>query len=227
MEENMLFEYNIVEGRTIEDVWREIMWCAVRKGYDYKVQVGSYVGQIRRQLDYAVLRVLEPSIRPLGVRVPEGCGIPAPTDDEKIWRYFQKYLLSAEKGVNEDYTYGMYIAPQLPRAVELLNKSQGNTNQAAITIGDTSSINQDDPPCLKVITFKVVNGLLQMGLFFRSWDLFTGLPENLGGLQLLKEYVLAQLDFEVYDGPIVAFSDGLHLYEMYFQLVNVLNVDKI
>ena len=52
----MLFEYNIVEGRTIEDVWREIMWCAVRKGYDYKVQVGSYVGQVRRQLDYAVLR---------------------------------------------------------------------------------------------------------------------------------------------------------------------------
>ena len=121
----------------------------------------------------------------------------------------------------------MYIAPQLPRAVELLNKSQGNTNQAAITIGDTSSINQDDPPCLKVITFKVVNGLLQMGLFFRSWDLFTGLPENLGGLQLLKEYVLAQLDFEVQDGPIVAFSDGLHIYEMYFQLVNILNVDKI
>jgi thymidylate synthase len=66
-----------------------------------------------------------------------------------------------------------------------------------------------------------------MGLFFRSWDLFTGLPENLGGLQLLKEYVLAQLEFQVQDGPIVAFSDGLHLYEMYFNLVNVLNVDKI
>ena len=85
----------------------------------------------------------------------------------------------------------------------------------------------DDPPCLRVITFKVVRGLLQMSLFFRSWDLFAGLPENLGGLQLLKEYVLAQLDFEVQDGPIVAYSDGLHIYEQYFGLVNALNVDKI
>ena len=223
----MPFKYNIVEGRTIEDVWRDIMWCAVRKGFDYKVEVGSYRGQIRRQLDYAVLRVLEPSIRPLAVRVPEGCGIPAPTNEDKIWKYFQRYIIGSEKGLNEDYTYGMYIAPQLPRAVELLNSSRGNTNQAAITIGDESSINLDDPPCLRVITFKVINGLLQMGLFFRSWDLFTGLPENLGGLQLLKEYVLAQLEFEVQDGPIVAFSDGLHLYEMYFPLVNALNIDKI
>ena len=223
----MLFQYNIVEGRTIEDVWREIMWCAVRKGIDYKVEVGSCEGQVRRQLDYAVLRVMEPSTRPLGVRVPEGCGIPAPTDEDKIWRYFNKYIIGTEKGENEDYTYGMYIAPQLPRAIELLNRSGGNTNQAAITIGNENSIYLDDPPCLRVITFKVVDGLLQMGLFFRSWDLFTGLPENLGGLQLLKEYVMAQLEFDVQDGPIVAFSDGLHLYEMYFNLVNVLNIDKI
>lgn len=223
----MLFQYNIVEGRTIEDVWRDIMWCAVRKGYDYRVEVGSYEGQLRRQLDYAVIRVLEPAIRPLSVRVPEGCGIPAPTDEDKIWKYFQRYLIGTERGPKEDYTYGMYIVPQLPKAIELLNRSRGNTNQAAITIGDETSINLHDPPCLKVITFKVVKGQLQMGLFFRSWDLFTGLPENLGGLQLLKEYVLAQLEFEVQDGPIVAFSDGLHLYEMYFQLVNALNVDKI
>ena len=134
----MPFQYNIVEGRTIEDVWRDIMWCAVRKGFDYKVEVGSYRGQIRRQLDYAVLRVLEPSTRPLAVRVPEGCGIPAPTNEDKIWKYFQRYIIGSEKGLNEDYTYGMYIAPQLPRAVELLNSSRGNTNQAAITIGDES-----------------------------------------------------------------------------------------
>ena len=37
----MPFQCNIVEGRTIEDVWREIMWCAVRKGFDYKVEVGA------------------------------------------------------------------------------------------------------------------------------------------------------------------------------------------
>jgi len=96
----MPFQCNIVEGRTIEDVWREIMWCAVRKGFDYKVEVGSYRGQIRRQLDYAVLRVLEPSTRPPAVRVPEGCVIPAPTNEDKIWKYFQRYIIGSEKGLN-------------------------------------------------------------------------------------------------------------------------------
>jgi thymidylate synthase len=223
----MLFEHNVVEAKTIEDAWRDIMWCCVRNGYDYPVQGGSYVGQVRRQLDYAVLRILEPWTRPLAVRTPEGCGIPAPTSDAKIEDYFLRYIIGTEKSEQEDYTYGQYIAPQVQKAVDLLNRAGGRTNQAAITVGDPGSILQEDPPCLRVVTFKVVQGQLQMGLFFRSWDLFAGLPENLGGLQLLKEYVLTFLEFPVEDGPIVAFSDGLHIYEQYFSLVNVLNVDKI
>ncbi len=223
----MIFQHNIIEGRTIEDVWRDAMWCCVRNGYDYTIEGGSYIGQRRRQLDYAVLRILEPHIRPLSVSLPEACGIPSPTSEEKIWRYFNDYIIGTEKSPREDYTYGQFIFPQVSRAVELLNDSGGNSNQSCIQVGDGRSIDLDDPPCLRVITFKVVRGLLQMSLFFRSWDLFAGLPENLGGLQLLKEYVLAQLDFEVQDGPIVAYSDGLHIYEQYFGLVNALNVDKI
>ena len=53
------------------------------------------------------------------------------------------------------------------------------------------------------------------------------MSENLGGLQLLKEMVLTFLDFDVEDGDLIAMSDGLHLYEMYFPVVNMLNVDKI
>lgn len=223
----LIFEHNYIEGRTIEDVWRDAMWCCVRNGYAYRVEVGSYEGQLRKQLDYAVLRVLEPYARPLSVQTPESCGFPAPTSEDKIWSYFSHYIVGSEKSSNEDYTYGEFIAPQIPRAVGLLNDAAGNTNQACIQIGNENSINLNDPPCLRVLTFKVVDGLLQLSVFFRSWDLFAGLPENLGGLQLLKEYVLAQLNFPVQDGPIVAYSDGLHIYEQYFSLVNALNIDKI
>ncbi len=223
----MLFENNVVKTNTIENAWREIMWCCVRNGYDYPVKGGSYVGQLRRQLDYAVVRISEPWTRPLAVRTPEGCGIPSPTDADKIDEYFLNYIVGENKAEHEDYTYGQYIYPQLKKVVDILNEAEGNTNQAAITVGEPDSIHQEDPPCLRVITFKVIEGRLQMGLFFRSWDLFAGLPENLGGLQLLKEYVLTFLEFPVEDGPIVAFSDGLHIYEQYFTLVNALNVDKI
>ncbi len=223
----MIFQHNFVEGRTIEDVWRDAMWCCVRNGYAYRVEAGSYAGQMRKQLDYAVLRVREPYTRPLSVRVPEACAFASPTSEDKIWQYFSRYIIGAEKSEGEDYTYGQFIAPQLPRAVSLLNAAAGNTNQACIQIGDTRSIELDDPPCLRILSFKVVNGFLQLSAFFRSWDLFAGLPENLGGLQLLKEYVLAQLTFPVEDGPIVAYSDGLHIYEQYFTLVNTLNIDKL
>ncbi len=223
----MPFEHNIVVGTNIEDAWRNAMWCCIRNGYLYRVAKGSYEGQLRKQLDYVTVRVLDPWKRPLAASTPEGSAIPSPTSEDKIWSYFNEYIIGDQKEEGEDYTYGQYIAPQLSKAVDILNSSKGDTNQSCITIGDQDSINLNSPPCLKVVSFKVVNGFLQMAVYFRSWDLFAGLPENLGGLQLLKEYVLCQLKFNVKDGPIVAFSDGLHLYEQYFPLANALNADKI
>ncbi|MEK7193765.1 MAG: thymidylate synthase [Patescibacteria group bacterium] len=217
---------NCVEGLTISEAWREVMWLCVKNGYDFVVKHGSYVGQIRRQLEDVKIRIYKPELRPLAPIMPPG--LPPPTTDEKIEKYFLEYLMSDELKENEQYTYGTYIKRQLPRVIEILRQSEGNSNQACITVGDNESINLPDPPCLKVVSFKVVNKHLNMSVFFRSWDLFTGLPENLGGLQIVKEYVLAHLDdLGIKDGKLIAYSDGLHLYEQYFDLVDVLNVDKV
>lgn len=216
-----------VEASNINDAWREVMWLCVQRGYDFVVKGGSYVGQIRKQLSNVAIKILSPGQRPLAPIVPPP--YPSPTSEEKIEQYFLEYIMSSEIHGNEDYTYGSYIAPQLDRAVELLKLSKGNTNQACISVGDRQAIHLTDPPCLRVISFKVVEGMLNMTVFFRSWDLFAGLPENLGGLQLLKEYVVGELQdtIPVEDGHIFAYSDGLHLYEQYFDLVNVLNVHKV
>ena len=220
-----IFDNNYISGKTIEEAWRLALWCCVRNGYDYVVEKGSYEGQIRRQLPYVVIRVEEPWTRPLAPLIPKG--IPPVTVDTQIEKYFMEYILGTHKSDNHDYTYGEFISQQIEKAINLLNISRGGTNQVCITIGNEKSILLKDPPCLRVITFKVIDNKLQMAVFFRSWDLFTGLPENLGGLQLLKEFVLAWLNFKVDDGPIVAFSDGLHIYEQYFDLVDLLNVEKI
>ncbi len=221
----MIFENNYLEATDINDAWRNLMWMCVRNGYDYVVEKGSYEGQIRRQLDYVTVKITEPWKRPFTPFVPEG--MPPPTSDDKIEKYFMEYIVGVHKSDNEDYTYAEFIRPQMYRAIEILNESNGNSNQACITIGDPSSIFLKDPPCLRTITFKVANGKLNMSVFFRSWDLFCGFPENIGGLQLFKEFILAHLDFDVKDGSIFAFSDGLHLYQQYFPLVNTLCVDKI
>jgi thymidylate synthase len=217
---------NYIEAHTINDAWREVMSLCLREGYDFVVKGGSYTGQIRKQLSYVVIRILNPGKRPLAPIMPP-C-IPPPTTDENIEEYFTTYLMSTDLRQNEQYTYGSFIEPQIDRAIKILLDSKGNSNQACISIGDRESINLPDPPCLRTVAFKVVEGRLNMTVFFRSWDLFTGLPENLGGLQLVKEYVLEQLSpLNIQDGEMIAYSDGLHLYEQYFDLVNQLNIDKV
>ncbi len=181
---------------------------------------------MRKQLDHLTVIIEDPGTRPLAVTLPEGSGIPAPTSEDRVHTYFYDYIATDTKEDKEDYTYGQYISQQIVRLVELLNISNGATNQACMNIGDINSIKLADPPCLRVVDFKVVNGKLVLSVFFRSWDLFAGFPENIGGLQLLKEFVLMQLSFPVEDGSIIAYSSGAHLYEQYFPIVNTLSIHQ-
>jgi len=221
-------EFCCVRAATIDTAWREVMWLCVKNGYDFMVKGGSYIGQIRKQLEDVKIVIDKPGTRPLAPILPPG--IPPPTSGDKIDEYFSRYIFGKEKRENEVYTYGEFISEQFERIVNLLISSNGNTNQATICIGSIETTFLDDPPCLRSISFKVVNGRLNMTVYFRSWDLYAGLPENLGGLQRLKESVLDWLQTEglqVEDGKIIAFSDGLHLYDQYFQIVDTLNVDKV
>lgn len=220
---------NYVEDLTLNDAWRDVMWLCILNGYDYVVKgkTGSYIGQIRKQLSNVMIKISTPGIRPLAPYTPPP--YPPPTSDEKIEKYFLDYIISEQVHGKEDYTYGSFIVPQVPRIIEMLKESGGNTNQACISIGDPKSVFLKDPPCLRTVTFKVVQKKLNMSVFFRSWDLYTGLPENLGGLQLLKELILSEIEdvIEVTDGSIFAYSDGLHIYDQYFDLANALNIDKV
>lgn len=216
---------HFIQAVTIAEAWRDVMWLCVKAGWDFVVKGGSYVGQIRKQLNHVTVVITQPWQRPLAPIMPPS--LPGPTNDDKIEAYFERYILSDRIEENEVYTYGTFIVQQLDRIIGILNKAQGNTNQACVAIGDVHTTFLDDPPCLRLCSFKVVNGTLEMSVFFRSWDLYAGFPENLGGLQLLKEYVLAHLDFPCIDGALIAYSDGLHIYQQYFDIVNALNVDKI
>ena len=47
-------------------------------------------------------------------------------------------------------------------------------------------------------------------VYFRSWDLWGGMPANLAGIQNLKEYMAGEIG--VNDGEMIVESKGLHLY---------------
>ena len=104
-------------------------------------------------------------------------------------------------------------------------KGYGN-NHCYISVGNKESclaynrpykneMERGTTPCLRGIDFKIKDGKLITSVIFRSWDLFSGFPENMGGMTLLSEYIVEQLD-NVEPGPLAFTSSGLHCYD--FQL---------
>jgi thymidylate synthase len=65
--------------------------------------------------------------------------------------------------------------------------------------------------CLRGIDSWIEEGKLHFMPYFRSWDLWGGFPENLGGIQLLKEDMAKQIGVE--DGMMIVSCKDLHVYE--------------
>ncbi len=236
-EKDSVKEVYDVRENTIDEAWHMTLWRCARGGNKQEIGRGSYSGEdteiTRWQLEQLSVRIDEPWRRPLAVFGTQE--FPAPTSEERIHEYFARYLASAEKTDNEEYTYGERIEEQWDEAVDMIVQSEGNTNQCCISISKPEDISLENPPCLRQIHFQCVDKegepkKLYMSLYFRSWDLYAGFPENIGGLQLLKEKMIIDLEnkgFEIEDGPIIAYSSGAHIYSYCKDQVNSMSVNKI
>ena len=65
--------------------------------------------------------------------------------------------------------------------------------------------------CLRGVDVWIEDEMINFWLYFRSWNLWNGFPENLGGFQKLKAYMAAALDVE--DGQMVVSGKDIHVYE--------------
>ena len=208
-------ELTTVEGMGIGDVWYQCLGKALLEGRTYTIEQGSFEGIRRKEIPLVAIMIRNPHIRPLSPDVPNG--VPAPTTDAVIEEYLA-YLMTSEKKVNEEYTYGEYLTPQIDEVIARYKKGY-DSNQMCMTVGGRESIYQKDPPCLRVLDTRIQDNALHFILYFRSWDLWGGFPTNLGGLQLLKEYMANEIGVD--DGSIAAFSKGLHLYEHCWDLAKM------
>ena len=201
-----------IYARDISDAWYKSVRYTLENGYEYTIDRGSFEGHSRKQLASFALEILHPESRPLSI---EHNGLVI-SSSKAIAKYFG-YLTNPEMHENETYTYGNRISKWLPAIAGMLTETPG-TNQATIEVGEPSDVTLSDPPCLRVISWKVIeNKKLQMSVFFRSWDCVNGLPFNLGGLQLLNELVAGSADLK--PGPMIAYSDGIHVYDMSYNVL--------
>jgi thymidylate synthase len=204
---------SFIQARDLSEAWFLCLREVLNNGYDYKIERGSYVGQMRKELDYVVVQIKNPGTRPLIPDVP--AGVPAPSTMEYVESYLP-YLMTAHKAQGEQYTYGQYLEPQIAEVIRMYKEDGFNTNQAYMAVGDGQSIFLTDPPCLRGIDTRIRYGTLSYELYFRSWDLWAGFPSNLAAIQLLKEYMGSEIG--VGDGEIIVASKGMHLYEYSWEL---------
>jgi thymidylate synthase len=232
--------YVYIDAFDLDDAWFQALSSILDKGYVYKITRGSYEGQHRLEFDGVTIRVRNPKNQIIPI-IPEGMSIPPPTDMNYVSGDYLMYLMTDQKTKTEDYTYGERLnnfkiriqkdviegdgfahkalekeeihegTNQIQETINMFKRSGAGTNQATMEIGMPSDIKLTEPPCLRLIDCRMRYGKLHFFIYFRSWDLWGGFPSNLGGIQLLKQYMAEQIGCQ--DGEMVLMSKGLHLYE--------------
>ncbi len=254
---------------TISDAWFQLVYNILEPAgaYIQNIQRGSFENsEYRIQYPGASFCISQPWVD-MYPQVPKHLEIPNPTDEEYVTDYFVNYIMGTELAENETYTYGSRINEKVPRckwedeifysgwdgktqldAIIKMLKETPLTNHAIIEIAQPTDItacigkdNKNDPPCLRLIDFKVIpsdcpeckgkghflpNGqiyvkcdrcnetgtimTLTVSVYFRSWDLWAGLPSNLAAIEMLKQHVSGECNLE--NGSMYCYSSGLHLY---------------
>ncbi len=214
-------------AKTIPDAWFQLIYNLFDNAYAQKIQKGSFENEQYR-LQYPGIAVyIEHPDYDMVPTIPPGSGIPAPTAKDYIEDYFVNYLMNPELAENETYRYSSRIHNRMPngrtqleRVMDILRKTP-LTNQAVIEIATPVDLDicygkdgKLDPPCLRLLDFKVIpiddELVLTVSAYFRSWDLWAGFPTNLGGIELLKQFVASEACLK--NGPMYAYSAGAHIY---------------
>lgn len=105
---------------------------------------------------------------------------------------------------------GKLYLNQIEWTIDTYKRFGSGNNQMVLQVAQPSDMALMDPPCLRHIDTRINEGKLIFHVSFRSWDLWGGLPANLAGIQMLKEYMAGEIGVD--DGPMIVDSKGLHLY---------------
>ena len=131
----------------------------------------------------------------------------------------------------DDYPYQIPTVrweSQLEWCIRHLKEKGHGNNHCYITIGKsgeqfvydreyTNETERRTTPCLRGIDIKIKDGKVILGVIFRSWDLYAGFPENMGGFTLLNQYIASEVG--VNEGPLTFVSQGLHCYDYQIEQV--------
>jgi len=236
-----------IDARDLPDAWFQSVYSCLDHGTKHVIDSGSFAGQQRLEIDYITINIKQPgfpydrlSNDDLTPKLPAHYNVPNPVTEGYIDEYLH-YLMSGDIKPGEQYTYGQRLWAavrglpnySLDKNREVLNqvarviwvyKNRGHrNNQMVLQVAQPFDLLLSDPPCLRQIDTRIQDNKLHFFIYFRSWDLWNGMPSNLPVIQILKEYMAQEIGVE--DGEIIAASKGLHLYDYAWDIAKRLKGD--
>jgi thymidylate synthase len=138
----------------------------------------------------------------------------APIDGQKLkwWKSDQEEIID-KRPIDGNCVFddeGKLYLNQIEWVIDTYKKFGHRNNQLVLQVAHPTDLTLLDPPCLRSIDTRIQDDTLHFIVYFRSWDLWGGLPANLAGIQNLKDYMAAEIG--VKDGEMIVESKGLHLY---------------
>jgi thymidylate synthase len=135
------------------------------------------------------------------------------TGDKLMWRQNKRVEIIDFREVDGKMLFeeeGQLYLNQIEWAIHTYKNFGHRNNQMVLQVAHPTDMTLLDPPCLRSIDTRIQDETLHFVVYFRSWDLWGGLPANLAGIQTLKEYMATEIG--VKDGEMIVESKGLHLY---------------
>lgn len=241
MRKDMKFVPVTVVATNHVDAWMQLMRNALDYGTEYTISAGSHAGSFRLSLDCAHVYIRYPETRPLyplakeGLIPPVGKVMLGDTEVDEIEFYFHHYVYNPHgPKEHEHYNYSQWLTPLADAIIDYYALKGFETAHATMRVGDPfcfksyfehyrDETSRPTTPCLLAIDTRIMPGsnageyFLVFYVYYRSWDLFGGFLTNMGGFQLLKEFMADMISMKanktVLPGPSIAVCKDLHLYE--------------
>ena len=144
------------------------------------------------------------------------------TADQLVWRFSGNKEIVDLREIDGKILFEenntLYLN-QIEWVIDTYKRLGFRNNQLVLQVAHPTDHLYLDPPCLRSIDTRIQDNKLNFIIYFRSWDLWSGLPANLAGIQLMKEYMASEIGVE--DGEMIVESKGLHLYGYSEQLAHI------
>lgn len=231
-----------IEAFNVADAWFKALEAIWYQGEIFNVGHGSEETDTKK-LDVTI-HIAHPE------QTPYANDSNPTTNDEHIQAYALEYLILSCKG-EHPYTYGSRLRDIIDQIEELIKAAIENPANRQLTM--TIRIPEDiipyryideeidflpvkkkvkhEPPCLTCIDIEILNGKVNMTCYFRSWDAYGALNENIGGLYLLLKYIVDEINQRgnknYTTGGMILHSKNCHIYQRcYIFVKQLLKIDE-